>query len=82
MCFAILIHQGAVDRINILFQFPFRRDVLCNATALATLKTVGIIGRKGALQMAFDSGLLKPLAGLDVEQSIDQLLSESLDELI
>ena len=52
------------------------------ATALATLKTVGIIGRKGALQMAFDSGLLKPLAGLDVEQSIDQLLSESLDELI
>jgi hypothetical protein len=52
------------------------------ATALATLKTVGIIGRKGALQMAFDSGLLKPLPGLDVEQSIDQLLSESLDELI
>lgn len=52
------------------------------ATALATLKTVGIIGRRGALQMAFDSGLLKPLAGLDVEQSIDQLLSESLDELI
>jgi hypothetical protein len=52
------------------------------ATALATLKTVGIIGRKGALQMAFDSGLLKPLAGLDVEQSIDQLLSESLDEMI
>ena len=50
------------------------------ATALATL--IGIIGRKGALQMAFDSGLLKPLAGLDVEQSIDQLLSESLDELI
>ena len=32
--------------------------------------------------MAFDSGLLKPLAGLDVEQSIDQLLSESLDEMI
>ena len=52
------------------------------ATALATLKTVGIIGRRGALQMAFDSGLLKPLPGLDVEQSIDQLLSESLDELI
>jgi hypothetical protein len=52
------------------------------ATALATLKTVGIIGRKGALQMAFDSGLLKALPGLDVEQSIDQLLSESLDELI
>lgn len=52
------------------------------ATALATLKTVGIIGRRGALQMAFDSGLLKPLPGLDVEQSIDQLLSESLDEMI
>jgi hypothetical protein len=52
------------------------------ATALATLKTVGIIGRRGALQMAFDSGLFKPLAGLDVEQSIDQLLSESLDEMI
>jgi hypothetical protein len=52
------------------------------ATALATLKTVGIIGRKGALQMAFDSGLLKALPGLNVEQSIDQLLSESLDELI
>jgi hypothetical protein len=32
--------------------------------------------------MAFDSGLLKALPGLDVEQSIDQLLSESLDELI
>ena len=52
------------------------------ATALAALKTVGIIGRRGALQMAFDSGLFKPLAGLDVEQSIDQLLSESLDEMI
>ena len=52
------------------------------AAALATLKTVGIIGRRGALQMAFDSGLLKALPGLDVEQSIDQLLSESLDELI
>lgn len=52
------------------------------ATALATLKTAGIIGRRGALQMAFDSGLFKPFAGLDVEQSIDQLLSESLDEMI
>ena len=51
------------------------------ATALATLKT-GIIGRKGALQMAFDSGLLKPLPGLDVEQSIDQLLNEALDDLL